>query len=368
MLPRILVLLNGTPEAEQALPFAVSLARASRGSLMLLRMVPLPPLRAKQPSCLLQWEFEATRQQAAQYVETLACAPLLSGLDISTEIILGDSMQTLLVFAAVQQATLLVASASPWRKRGVMWRGNHRLLAPLLFQSPFPILLIPGEDQPEQHAFPERASPASPVVLLSWEEVLSPVAVFPAAALAVRLLAPLFPLVHLLRTVTLPETTDARSHHRLLKEAVAQTCALAAQLQQTLVAASLPCTLTWSLVHGLRETDSLIQVATQGQIIDGQRVIDPCAAVALITRRQSRLHRLVMGNSLARVVRNIHVPVLFARPLEQVPSRAQPDEEEEIPLWSGAMQRPAPAQFPWGTVRARSNSPPYLAESADEWE
>jgi hypothetical protein len=62
MLPRILVLLNGTPEAEQALPFAVSLAHASRGSLILLRMLPLPPLRAKQPSCLLEREFEATLQ------------------------------------------------------------------------------------------------------------------------------------------------------------------------------------------------------------------------------------------------------------------------------------------------------------------
>jgi nucleotide-binding universal stress UspA family protein len=90
--------------------------------------------------------------------------------------------------------------------------------------------------------------------------------------------------------------------------------------------------LTWSLVHSLRETDSLIRVATHGQILDGQRVVDPCAVVALITRRQNRLHRLVMGNSPARVVRKIRVPVLFVRPLEQEPSRSQPDEEAEIPL------------------------------------
>jgi nucleotide-binding universal stress UspA family protein len=168
MIPRILVLLNGTPEAEQALPYAVSLARASRGSLILLRMLPLPPLRAKQPSWLLQGEFEATRQQAAQYVEALACAPLLKGLDISTEVILGDSMHTLLVFAYVQHATLLVDSASPSRKRGATWRRNHRLLASLLCQSQLPLLLIPGEDQPEQHAFHEQASSACPLVLLSW--------------------------------------------------------------------------------------------------------------------------------------------------------------------------------------------------------
>jgi nucleotide-binding universal stress UspA family protein len=345
MIPRILVLLNGTPEAEQALPFAVSLARASRGSLILLRMLPLPPLRAKQPSCLLQQEFEATRQQAAQYVEALACAPLLKGLDISTEIILGDSMHTLLVFAYVQHATLLVASATLSRKRGATWRRNHRLLASLLFQSPLPLLLIPGEDQPEQHAFHGQASSACPLVLLSWEEILSLEAVLPAATFAARLLAPLFPSFHLLRVVTLPETTDARSHRRLLKEAVAYTCTLANHLQQTFAAASVPCTLTWSLVHGLRETDSLIQVATHGQILDGQRVVDPCAVVALITRRQNRLHRLVMGNSPAQVVRKICTPVLFVRPLEQEPSRSQPDEEAEIPLWSGAMPRPAPLRF-----------------------
>ncbi len=244
MIPRILVLLNGTPEAEQALPYAVSLARASGGSLILLRMLPLPPLRAKQPSCLLQREFEATRQQAAQYVKALACAPLLLGLDISTEIILGESMHILLAFASVQHATLLVASASPWRKRGAAWRRNHRLLASLLRQSPLPLLLVPGEDQPEQHASHEQPSSARPVVLLSWEEVLSPEAVLPAATLAARLLTPLFPSLHLLRTVTLPEATDAWSHRRLLKEAVSQTCTLADHLQQTLVAASLPCTLT----------------------------------------------------------------------------------------------------------------------------
>jgi nucleotide-binding universal stress UspA family protein len=350
MLPRILVLLDGTHQAEQAIPFAVSLARASRGSLMLLRMLPLPLLNGKQLPCQLQREFEATRQQAAQYVKALARAPLLKDLDISTEVILGDSMYTLLVFASAQQATLLVASASPWRTRGAMWGRNH--LAPLLFQSSFPLLLVPGEDQPEQHIFHEQASSERPVVLLSWEEVLSPEAVLPAATFAVRLLAPLFPSVHLLRTMTLPETMNARSHRRLLREVVAQTCTLANHLERTLVAASLPCTLTWSLVHGLRETESLIQVATHGHILDGQQVVDPCAVITVITRRQNRLDRLVKGNSPAQVVRNIHVPVLFVRPLEQEPSRSQLAEEGEIPLWSGAMRRPAPVQFPLGSAES----------------
>jgi hypothetical protein len=89
MIPRILVLLDGSHQAEQAIPFAVSLARASRGSLMLLRMLPLPPLNRKQLPCQLQREFEAKRQQAAQYVTALARAPLLKDLDISTKVILG---------------------------------------------------------------------------------------------------------------------------------------------------------------------------------------------------------------------------------------------------------------------------------------
>jgi nucleotide-binding universal stress UspA family protein len=363
MIPRILVLLNGTPEAEQTIPFAVSLARASRGSLILLRMLPLPPLNGKQRSCWLQREFEVTQQQAAQDVEALARAPVLSGLNISTEVMLGDSMHTLLVFASVQQATLLVASASPQGKREATWRRNHRLLVSLLFQNPLPLLLIPSEDQSEQHAFPEQASSARPVLLLSWEEILSLEAVIPAATFAVRLLAPLFPSVHLLRTVTLPETINARTHRQLLKEAVAQTCSLAAHLEQTLAIASLPCTLTWSLVHGLRQSESLIKVATHGHILDGQRVVEPCAGVALITRRRTPLDRLVMGDSPARVVRNIHVPVLFVRPVEQEPAQAQPAEEGAIPLWSGAMRQPAPMSLQCAVVNG--SSPTRLAESAN---
>ncbi len=92
-------------------------------------------------------------------------------------------------------------------------------------------------------------------------------------------------------------------------------------------------------------------------------MVDPCAVVALITRRQNRLHRLVMGNSPARVVRKIRVPVLFVRPLEQEPSRSQPDEEAEIPLWSGRCRDQHRCSSHWGPVIASSSSPPQLVES-----
>ncbi len=82
MFQRILVPLDGSDRAEQALPVAARLARSSGGSLVLLRVV-TPPVdftRFSEPLLTMQEDVEANISTAKQYLAALAASEELAGI------------------------------------------------------------------------------------------------------------------------------------------------------------------------------------------------------------------------------------------------------------------------------------------------
>ncbi len=114
MFQRVLVPLDGSKRAERAIPVAARMARASRGSIVLVRVV-LPPLEAGKytapPS--LAWErkvYAAQSAEATSYlVNTLfthnAC---LAGIEVEMGVATGLVAPALVSVVRSQQADLIV--------------------------------------------------------------------------------------------------------------------------------------------------------------------------------------------------------------------------------------------------------------------
>jgi nucleotide-binding universal stress UspA family protein len=110
MFKRILVPLDGSPRAEQALPVAARLARASQGSLVLLQVV-TPPVDywgalAEAPT-LQQQMVEDSIADAESYLAALAQSEELAGTKIKTEFMYGAAAQNILNATHTQRTDLL---------------------------------------------------------------------------------------------------------------------------------------------------------------------------------------------------------------------------------------------------------------------
>lgn len=85
MFRRIVVPLDGSGRAERSLPIAARLARASGGSIFLVRVLDTSP--ASLPSApgrplLIQSISETDRTLAESYLTALACSDLLTGIPV----------------------------------------------------------------------------------------------------------------------------------------------------------------------------------------------------------------------------------------------------------------------------------------------
>src|SRR5690348_17084101 len=99
MLKRVLVPLDGSARAEQALPVAARLAQAAGGTVVLLRVVMIPNEFASyfmlEPAAT-QSVINATLEEAKNYLESLIGSESLQGVHTETEVLLGQAVSTIL--------------------------------------------------------------------------------------------------------------------------------------------------------------------------------------------------------------------------------------------------------------------------------
>src|ERR1039457_1092071 len=99
MFQRVLVPLDGSVRAEQALPVAVRLARAMDGSLLLVQVVS-PPIDfsgGMSPVPLMTEQVvESEMAGAADYLKAVTMRPELAGIKVTTEVLFGIPAQLLI--------------------------------------------------------------------------------------------------------------------------------------------------------------------------------------------------------------------------------------------------------------------------------
>src|SRR5437660_10594157 len=110
----ILVPLDGSERAEQALPIAARIAHASGGSLLLVRVADIsadPASQFPEPLIDLEVVLQTERANATAYLEGIAASHILEGLGIVMHVAEGKPEQALLSVAQTMHADLIVMNS-----------------------------------------------------------------------------------------------------------------------------------------------------------------------------------------------------------------------------------------------------------------
>lgn len=344
MFTRILVPLDGSLCAEQAIPVVVRIVRASHGSITLLRNVlaPMTWTDMGQSPWLLQEIMEAEHTRAVQYLDVLARSPMLESVATKTNVVYGSVTQSILDVIQTQQIDLLVMCAG----RGSAfnrWDGGSITQQVVRYTTVPALLLQHGSQMQFGSSAYVRHHAGKFVVLIALDgSSYAESALLPAASFAAALAAPSQGTLHLLRVVTLSGTSSRRTERRILQEATQYLSTVADQLRQMISThpfTGLNLRVTWSIELHIDVAKGIIRVAEQGQIIKGTRVFDGSDLIVMTSHGRTGLQRWVMGSVTERVLRMTRLPLLIIRPLKDVVANNEEyrgeTSEPEVPLWSG---------------------------------
>ena len=143
MFHRILVPLDGSRRAEQALPIAARLARASRGTIVLLRAVSIPNEFASYltlESIPMQSDIDAALDEASTYLRGITTISSLAGVHAETEVSLSQAAAAILSAVDSHHIDLIVLCShgytglTRWLMGSVAEKVAHH--------SPMPVLVL----------------------------------------------------------------------------------------------------------------------------------------------------------------------------------------------------------------------------------
>ena len=181
----ILVPLDGSRLAATALPYALTLARASAARISLLAVVASPPEHAGLPSATAQESDERLVTESTAYLESVAVAMRADGATVTTVVRHGNPAEEVLIASEDEGCSLIVISTHGRTGLERIRRGS--VAQHVLRHAIIPTLVVrPGDDAPTEG----EATIAAITVALDGsalaEEVL-PIATQIAAALSVPL-------------------------------------------------------------------------------------------------------------------------------------------------------------------------------------
>lgn len=290
MLSTILVPLDGSPAAEQALPVAQRLARAGFSRLILVRSVQaftFPGVDARNAQA-------SARAEAQQYVDSLASRLAATGLTIETGVPYGAPATEILDEVGLRNADMVVMATHGRSGIGRWLYGS--VADEVLRRAMVPVVLVPPG---VAHTVPPRGTP---VILVPLDgSTLAEAALGPAADLARRLEADLV----LLQVVALPSYgIYAEETEYVVFDPDAETSAARDYLAE--------------VAERLRPEVVRIRVRTEL----GYPAISICEVAAeenahfiyMATHGRGGLARLVMGSVSTGVLQRTRVPLLLVRP------------------------------------------------------
>jgi nucleotide-binding universal stress UspA family protein len=307
MFQHVLVPLDGSFRAEQALPVAARLARATGGSLLLVRVVnPLIDYSGGlSPVPLMAEQIVSSEMTGAtDYLTAVAARPLLAGIKITTEVLFGFPAQQVSEAAQAHGSDLIIL-CSHGRTGFTCWALGS-VARTLIHQGTVPVLVL---RQGEALAHVETARPFCTLVPLDGSE-LAEAALAPALALTEALAGPERGALHLVQVVKPFQSTAEEGETFELNEearwlARSYLAAVAERVESKMTGRTLALTSSVELASDV--ASALLGVAEQE---------DPgeCDLVAISTHGRSGLERWVMGSVTERLLDTTRLPMLIVRP------------------------------------------------------
>jgi nucleotide-binding universal stress UspA family protein len=285
MFHKILVPLDGSPEAERALNPAVQLAKAVEGEIVLLRNIKV--IRMMMPVTAAEYEWmwpdyslEQSRQEVHNYLESIARRLEQPGIGVHVVAVEGDTAAGIVDTAVAEAVSLIVMSARGWSASHLRELGN--ITERVLYSAACPVLII-------------REAPIHRVAVTLDGSTLAEHAIAPALALVKGLQTPLALLrvtePFSLRRAGVPEYAPAE-HPRELAEAYVRN--MVKQIDYPVQA---------FVVEG-RVVDTILEFA-QLHGID---------LLVMSTHGRTGLRRWLYGSVTARVLRASQTSMLIIRP------------------------------------------------------
>ncbi|TMC20067.1 MAG: universal stress protein [Chloroflexi bacterium] len=324
MFQRILVPLDGSARAERALPVAARLARASGGSIVLLRAVTSPidfAWYAMESPIAMQEGIEADIARATDYLASVAGSPELAGIEIKTEVLPGAPALSIFPVARAFQADLIVMCSHGYtgRTRWILGSVSQKVVQ----HSPVPVLVLREDGSVPVNLHPDGMRPVRVLVPLDGSSFAES-ALAPAAHLSAALSAPAQGALHLAQVLRLPTLYEYGQNDQLaemkkqgIREAQAYLSTVERKLREGDLA-ELNLSVTSSVSFDSDVAGRLIGIAEVGEDMQEVEEYPPCDLIAMATHGRGGLQRWMLGSVTERVLDSTKLPLLIVRPNETI--------------------------------------------------
>lgn len=334
MFRRILVPLDGSGRAERALPVAALLARASHGSIVLLRVVNTatecwPALSVQ--SELVESIIEANLEDAKEYLSQAAASSFLQDIPIEVIVRFGPVASTILEEVSSHSIDLVVicSHGSTGMMHAIMGSVAERVSQ----HASVPVFVLREKGSvPAGH--PDALQPLKVLVGMDGSDY-SKEAIVPTMALISALAAPAQGSLHLLRVIKPAEHQHFGWHDQPREETVEQVRKNMRETVENLhdefkgvPAGGLEPQITWSVVVESDVAHTLTRVAESGEDAEGSGTFGRCDIIAMSTHGHSDLLRWAIGSTTDRVLKATQLPMFIVRPKQLKISEPQQDEQK----------------------------------------
>jgi nucleotide-binding universal stress UspA family protein len=318
MFQRILVPLDGSMRAERALPVAARIARATGGSMVLLRVVEPPVEYETYPT---EGESLAERTpikyagEAADYLGRVARCELLKGIPVVTEEMVGAAEPAILDYAVSCQADLMVlcSHGSTGFKRWAIGSVADKVVR----HAPMPVLIL-REGGPTL-PIPDAAHPLRVLVTLDGSE-LSEAILEPVTWLVKAFASPSQGGLHLLHVVdpsAIGRKYSERVRAEILEQVKHQACEYLTMITskiRTIIAADGELPITCSVVIAQDVATAIIGAGESREDAEGLSSAGSYDMIAMSTHGRGALARWMVGSITERVLHATALPMFIVRP------------------------------------------------------
>ncbi|HLX40541.1 MAG TPA: universal stress protein [Ktedonobacteraceae bacterium] len=328
MFQRILVPLDGSALAENALTLAARLARASNGCVILLRVVSPPVEYANgsmflnfTPTNTLEQVMETDMADARHYLECIVASSTLQGIHTQIEVHMGVAASLILSITEAQQCDVIVMS-SHGRTGLERWLLGSIALK-VVRSSTVPVLVLRNQEttaatDTKLHSYVER--PLRVLVPLDGSEIAE-AALRPSVQLITALAAAGEGTIHLMMAVKYTpqsgEILDATTRERLLHKAKAYLQSVTGHIRAAFTT-EFHGIVTWSAVLDNDTAASIIRMAENGEDAEGAGTFGGCDFIALSTHGRKGLQRIAAGSVTERVLNGTRLPLLIVHPPDTI--------------------------------------------------
>ncbi len=360
MFTKILVPLDGSKRAESALPVAAHIARASGGSIALMRVALIPSdysrymgagslmapytLDLEVPSA--QDAIDREVEVAQSYLKMIAKSDVLADVATETKVFVGSVAQTILSTAQSLGADLIAMCSHGYSglKRWMMGSVAQKVVR----HSTVPVLVLREGAGIPTNLHPDSMRPVRILVALDGS-AFTEIALAPAAQLSAALSAPIQGALHLIQVIHFPEL-EGDGQNGTVSE-TRKLAVLAAQAYLNTAKerlhegdlGKLNLKVTSSVMINMDIANTIIGMAELGEGMEVEPGFNGCDVIAMATHGRGGVEHWVVGSVTERVLGATKLPLLIIR------SRKMDAKGEEVSVSTGARHRETAttAEVPW---------------------